>query len=223
MTGRRVLDVGAHWLHQAVLWRRAGHKVTAVDLPETLEFDGVQRLATAEGITLVVNSSLEDCAGLETLPESSFDVVLFTEIIEHLAINPVAMWRQIHRVLAPGGRIVVTTPNYYAWNGRAWSVGRFLTGMGGGISVDQVLTTPTLGHHWREYARRELKRYFGLISPDFRVENGANLRDWYLRHPGPLRRTVGRVLECLPGLRPQIYLEVHLVGKAHGVVLSPRW
>lgn len=221
--GRRVLDVGAHWLHQAVLWRRAGHRVTAVDLPQTLEFDGVQRLAASQGIELVPNPSLETCEGIATLPASSFDVVLFTEILEHLAINPVSLWQQVHRVLAPGGKVVLTTPNYYAWNGRAWSPGRFLAGMGGGLTVDEILKVPTLGHHWHEYSRRQLRRYFLMLSPDFEVTHLLTLRDWYPRHRRRLRRLVGRVMDTLPGLRLQIYAEIAVVAKRHGIVVAPSW
>lgn len=41
----------------------------------------------------------------------SFDVVLCCEILEHLARDPSHMLSEIHRVLRPGGRLVLTTPN----------------------------------------------------------------------------------------------------------------
>lgn len=44
-------------------------------------------------------------------PDASFDVVLFAELLEHLAVNPVWALSEMHRVLAPGGHLVVTTPN----------------------------------------------------------------------------------------------------------------
>src|SRR5450755_2326527 len=45
--GNRVLDVGAHWLHQALMYARDGFSVTAIDMPVTLETDCVRRLAKA--------------------------------------------------------------------------------------------------------------------------------------------------------------------------------
>src|SRR5690606_5331215 len=42
---RRVLDVGAHWLHQSHLWARDGHAVTAMDLSLTFDRDSVRRAA----------------------------------------------------------------------------------------------------------------------------------------------------------------------------------
>ena len=43
--------------------------------------------------------------------DNTFDVVLYCEIIEHLLMNPVHTLREIHRVLKPNGKLVVTTPN----------------------------------------------------------------------------------------------------------------
>jgi SAM-dependent methyltransferase len=48
----------------------------------------------------------------DELGDGSFDVVLLVEVIEHLLddqIEPVLA--EVHRVLAPGGRVVVTCPN----------------------------------------------------------------------------------------------------------------
>ena len=45
-----------------------------------------------------------------SLPTSSFDAIIATEVIEHLE-NPRAAFREFHRLLRPGGTLVVTTPN----------------------------------------------------------------------------------------------------------------
>lgn len=44
------------------------------------------------------------------LNEGSFDIIVSTEVIEHLE-NPRAVAREFARLLRPGGRVVLTTPN----------------------------------------------------------------------------------------------------------------
>ena len=44
------------------------------------------------------------------LPTTSFDVIIAQQVIEHMP-NPLAFLSQAHRLLRPGGRIVLTTPN----------------------------------------------------------------------------------------------------------------
>jgi len=43
--------------------------------------------------------------------DASFDGVLFCEILEHLVEDPVAALAEIHRILRPGGWLLLTTPN----------------------------------------------------------------------------------------------------------------
>ena len=52
----------------------------------------------------------------ERLPlrDGSFDLIVAAEVIEHLE-NPRAMCREIFRLLRPGGRLVLSTPNNESW------------------------------------------------------------------------------------------------------------
>ena len=45
------------------------------------------------------------------LPDETFDTVISCETIEHL-VDPVGAMREFYRMLRPGGRVVLTTPNY---------------------------------------------------------------------------------------------------------------
>ncbi len=45
------------------------------------------------------------------LDEESFDLILACEIVEHLAMDPMALFAGANRVLAPGGYFFVSTPN----------------------------------------------------------------------------------------------------------------
>lgn len=48
----------------------------------------------------------------EEAPDSQFDIVIFTEIIEHIN-NPTPVLQRLNHLLRPGGIIYITTPN---WN-----------------------------------------------------------------------------------------------------------
>ncbi len=47
------------------------------------------------------------------LPAGAFDLVLCTEVIEHIADSPAAL-AGLRRLLAPGGRLVLSTPQRYS-------------------------------------------------------------------------------------------------------------
>lgn len=215
----QLLDIGSHWLHQTLVWRLNGFAVTAVDVPATIDTGHVQGLAAEHGITLCRNSSLEQPDGLAALPADSQDLILMSEVIEHLAFNPVALWQQLYRVLKPGGAVILTTPNYYALRGRAWHWGRFLRGHGGGLGVEEILATPTMGPHWREFSLAELHRYFALLSPDWQIERALRLPHRYRR----LGWLLNRLERLLPPLRDQIYMEIGLPAKVAGITATPRW
>jgi SAM-dependent methyltransferase len=47
-----------------------------------------------------------------------FDLILMTEVLEHLNFHPLPTLKKIHSILAPGGRFYLTTPDAGEW-GRA--------------------------------------------------------------------------------------------------------
>jgi len=221
--GKQVLDVGAHWLHQAVLYAIDGFAVTALDLPVTVEAESVRALAEAHAITLLPNADLEYPSALNAIADDTFDIVLFTEVIEHLAFNPVAMWREIYRVMKPGARIVVTTPNYYALRTRVRQWWRAIRGLGAGVDVEHVLGVHTLGHHWKEYSRRELERYFTLLSPDFACRNFAYVRGSRRPATRPSVELALLLERLIPFVRPDLYVEAELTRKSAGILVEPHW
>jgi ubiquinone/menaquinone biosynthesis C-methylase UbiE len=44
-------------------------------------------------------------------PDEHFDYVMYCEIIEHLTRNPSRVLAEVHRILKPGGKLMITTPN----------------------------------------------------------------------------------------------------------------
>ncbi len=82
-------------------------------------------------------------------PDETFDVVVFAEIIEHLLNDPCRVLREIHRVLKPNGKIILTTPNV----ARLENVARLIAGEN---IYDPYSGYGAYGRHNREYTRHEL-------------------------------------------------------------------
>ncbi|WP_322797099.1 class I SAM-dependent methyltransferase [Tepidiforma sp.] len=101
-------------------------------------------------------------------PENTFDLVTWCEVIEHLTENPVHTLAEIHRVLKPGGALVISTPNAC----RADSIANFLAGRN--IYDPYHLGAPLKGsRHSREYTFQELT---GLLEGcGFAIERAADI------------------------------------------------
>jgi SAM-dependent methyltransferase len=84
-------------------------------------------------------------------PDNSFAGVLFCEILEHLTIDPTHTLTEIHRVLKPGGFVLVTTPNLTRWEHvRDLVLGKTINDPYSGYGV--------YGRHNREYTAAEVGR-----------------------------------------------------------------
>jgi len=222
--GCRLLDIGAHWLHNAVLYAMDGFSVVAADINYSDNNPVVAGISKEFAIKLVEYKDLANPHELDMLPENSFDVILFTEILEHITFNPVAMWKSLYRLLSPGGRIVVTTPNYFNHsNGRILKdIKSVLSLRSAGLTVREVLEVNTYGHHWRIYSARDIVDYFSILSPDFKVGRVAYF-DAARLHPGLLRFMKHTVQQIVPMLRDTLYLEIELPKKQAGITAQPHW
>jgi len=101
--------------------------------------------------------------------DATFDLVFCCEIIEHLLINPSHMLYEIHRVLKPGGYLVLSTPNVLRW-------GNLFALLRGRNIYDRYLGNGIYGRHNREYAADEISTL--LEASGFQIEK-VHLRNVY--------------------------------------------
>lgn len=135
--------------------------------------------------------------------DGTFQFVLFSEVFEHLRIDPLFTMAQTRRVMQPEGVLMLTTPNLYSGS----TLIRMLRGKGINNPYQKFQKLHDLGHmgHIREYAKWEVLQ---MVQPlGFRVrkhwyrtwhrEAGGAGSSWLVR---PLRRV-------MPVLRPfQVFL-----------------
>jgi 2-polyprenyl-3-methyl-5-hydroxy-6-metoxy-1,4-benzoquinol methylase len=124
--GSRVLEIGCgagNLLLQATV---AGSFPVALDLSmQALTFVHSRFEEASSGVEAPSGFACMQAVG-ECLPlgENSFDCILISEVIEHLE-KPQFSIREAVRVLRPGGRLLITTPNYRSfWPLMEWLVDR---------------------------------------------------------------------------------------------------
>lgn len=245
--GNRILDIGAHWLHNAICYATSGFQVTASDLAvnNTLTNPAVVAMAKDHGIRLLPFHDLSDPVEFDGLPQDSFDVILFTEILEHITFNPVKMWSVLYRLLRPGGRVIVTTPNYHV---RSFleDAKALLQGRSCGIAIRTLLEINTYGPHWKEYSASDIREYFEVLSPDFRVSH-VQFTDPYSHANGNGDNFMVTIKEeltaALPGnpqlaeglalhlanfdevrcFKRSLHVEIDLTEKVRGIMVRPHW
>lgn len=164
-----ILDIGGRKSHYTI---GVPGEVTISDLPRETSVQKRLHLGIDEGIrrqTLGRRTNIReivyDDMTQSALPAEAFDVVVAVEVLEHVA-EDAAFVREVHRVLKPGGRFLMTTPN-----------GDFVPN-----------TNPD---HKRHYTRHQLLERLGASFPrvrvDYAVRSGRwrtlGLRSWSPRHP----------------------------------------
>jgi 2-polyprenyl-6-hydroxyphenyl methylase/3-demethylubiquinone-9 3-methyltransferase len=108
LEGKTALDVGCGAGLLAEPLARLGAEVTAIDASEEL-IAAAKDHADARGLEIEYRAvAVEDMGG-------SYDLVTSLEVVEHVA-EPKAFVRALADRLAPGGLLVMSTPNRTAWS-----------------------------------------------------------------------------------------------------------
>ena len=111
----RVLDLGCSDGRLAERLRELGHHVTGVDIAAS---EGVK-----ERLDRFVQADLDQ--GIPPELDDTYDVILAADVLEHIR-RPGDILDQVHGLLAPGGSLIVSVPNFAHWYPRLRvALGRF--------------------------------------------------------------------------------------------------
>jgi SAM-dependent methyltransferase len=117
-TRPRVLEIGISVL--TALYRRLFPSCELVTserpLPDGLR-EFFRRQSQAAGASAHFTNDLNDPGFLtdeQRRAMGTFDLVLLTEVLEHLTVHPVDVLRQVLQLLSPGGYLYLTTPNFFS-------------------------------------------------------------------------------------------------------------
>ncbi|HEX4188842.1 MAG TPA: class I SAM-dependent methyltransferase [Solirubrobacteraceae bacterium] len=191
--GAKVLEVGALPLLLNLALAREGFDTVGVDLDPS-RFQN----AIAEHGLDVVACNIET----ERFPfaDATFDAITFNEVLEHLRINPVHCLRETHRVLKPGGKLMLETPNLRSLVGVRNLVVRGRSYAQANSVYDEFQKLERLGHmgHAREYATGDVEDLlqrvgFRVDELVFRQRQHGRLTELACRLFPPLRRAVSYI------------------------------
>jgi ubiquinone/menaquinone biosynthesis C-methylase UbiE len=134
VSGGRLLDAGCGRYLKFSKELAAIAQVVGIDLESTLETHNSDS-------PFGVRGNLDDLP----FPNDYFDVVISRSVIEHLE-NPGKVFREFFRVLKPGGRTILVTPNKYDYVSliaacTPYSVHRFLVSRIFGVPADDAFPT----------------------------------------------------------------------------------
>jgi len=183
----RILEVGSAPYFNTLALHRLGREIVGVDIDPSRAPIGIQ---------------VRPC-DIERMPlpaaDGEFDIVVFSEVFEHLRIDPMFTVSELRRVLQPDGTLLLTTPNLRSLRGvlrlvllgKGWAVGAWPA-----REYGQLRELGWMGHV-REYTAREVT---GVLDQcGFAVQSVV-----WRRKPGTWWQ---RLLEhILPPLRPYMTL-----------------
>jgi ubiquinone/menaquinone biosynthesis C-methylase UbiE len=162
-TGSRVLDVGAGSAPYRALFAHCDYK--------THDFVQLKDVQLRYGRYAPIDFASD--AKSIPVPDAAFDVILCTEVLEHVP-EPIAVVRELGRIIAPGGRLILTAPlgsgihqepyHFYGGYTPYWYQ-RFL----GDAGFESVAVTPNAGtlRHIAQEAIRfvRMTHPMGIVAP----------------------------------------------------------
>lgn len=160
----KVLEVGAAPFHLSLCLQEFGYDLTVLDIDPSR----FQWFINDNKLNVVTCNVETDILEVE---DNSFDLIIFTEVFEHLRINPINTLLKLKSKLKEGGLLYLTTPNFFRYT----NIINFLLGRPVVNAYYEFEKLNTIGHmgHVREYAKGEVCSFlentgFEIIEFDYK-------------------------------------------------------
>jgi SAM-dependent methyltransferase len=172
----RILDVGCGdgYLTYLIAKRNPRAQITGIDDEES----GIRQANAMTGRTGLRNLEFRHVvAGSTPFRDAEFPLVVLADVIEHVPQVP-AMLRELKRILAVGGALIVTTPNRQPgslWDSRhvkEYTPGELRDELAAFFSVDAVFGSWPM-HYFKMWRRKRA----GRIVLDLAARMGLNVFD----------------------------------------------
>lgn len=160
----RILECGAFPFLLTESLRKSGFNVAPVDIDPT-RCQAAVELIGGGCIKLDIESSQWP---IET---ETFDLVLFNELFEHLRINPIRVMSEVMRVIKPGGKLLLSTPNLRSIRGIYNFLFKNLSFSCESSIYEQYAKLDAIGHmgHVREYTTAEVTTFLRRVGFDIQT------------------------------------------------------
>lgn len=186
----RVLDIGRSELTAYLL--NFYQNVHTLGLDPSMD-DGGHREATAMNTVPHITFDLLDAHLVSRWPDCGrFDLIVFSEVIEHLCVAPEFVLAILGSLLSEHGMLVCTTPN-------AAAIGKRVRLLFGFNPYERLRLYSTNPGHVREYTRRELTGIGQSVGLKC-IEHSYS--DWIQDRAVSLKTLAMRFFHIFPAFRP---------------------
>lgn len=175
--GARMLDIGNAPGYLAIMLDKAGYSIDGINLSDAWN-------STYPNLSYVDHFRVQACdieKSALPYPDGAFDAIVFTEVLEHIAIrHPRDLLPEFLRVLRPGGMVLFSTPN-------VCNVSNVVSLLkGNNIFWDSDIFFGGTDRHNREFTPREVRELFEgcgfAVREYFGMNDHANWRSGSAHH-----------------------------------------
>lgn len=186
----KVLDFGSHTGVLGIALKNLGYDIHCIDIDKVI--DGHLKNYTENNIK--VDKLSPNWVRLP-YPDNFFDLVIFSEVLEHLYDSPINYLSEFKRILKPNGFLLLTTPNVMRIENKL----KFLLSINIYQDIERFCYAPRYSIHYREYSKTDLQllldRYLGFKNLKFHFFD-------YIGGRTKTRRVIQRFLFLFTALIP---------------------